>query len=140
MQSAVVLMLPCLLGVRAGMLAIMTYLGLGAAGYPVFANTANAVMGLAYFTGPTGGYLLGFAAAGIMTGAIYERFKAMKTPALIGLMLAGHAVILACGVAWLAYLSGVQQAIALGLTPFVFGSVVKSALAAMCVKGLSRAK
>jgi biotin transport system substrate-specific component len=48
-------------------------------------------------------------------------------------MLLGHALILSLGVAWLAYLLGWQKAITVGLTPFLLGSVLKSALAAAIV-------
>jgi biotin transport system substrate-specific component len=44
------------------------------------------------------------------------------------LFLAGHAVLLATGVAWLATLIGLDRAIAVGLLPFVPGTGVKVAL------------
>jgi biotin transport system substrate-specific component len=45
-------------------------------------------------------------------------------------MMLGHAVILACGVAWLATLFGLERAVEVGLVPFLFATVLKTALAA----------
>jgi biotin transport system substrate-specific component len=44
-------------------------------------------------------------------------------------MLIGTAIIFACGLAWLATLIGLPQAISAGLAPFVLGEAVKIALA-----------
>lgn len=41
------------------MAAILTCLGAGAAGLPVFAGSPERGIGLAYMMGPTGGFLIG---------------------------------------------------------------------------------
>lgn len=141
MQSAVVLMLPCVLGLYAGVTSVAIYLGLGAAGYPVFAQGAMAAMGPAYFAGPTGGYLIGFVAAAILLGFIAHRFKGVV--ALTGLMLLGHAVIFAGGVLWLAYglpQMGWDAALVAGFMPFIAGTLAKSVFAAMCVRGITKTR
>jgi len=140
MQSAVVLMLPCVMGLRAGMLSIALYLGIGLAGYPVFASAAIPA-GPFYFLGATGGYLLGFIVAGALVGRVYERtsYKAWL-PGLTALMLLGHVIILTIGGLWLAYgipAAGFDGALAMGVMPFLTGSVAKSVLAALCVAGFA---
>jgi biotin transport system substrate-specific component len=45
-------------------------------------------------------------------------------------MALGHAVILACGVFWLASLVGWERAVAVGLTPFWTATILKTVLGA----------
>jgi biotin transport system substrate-specific component len=135
LQTGVVLLLPCLLGTRGAMAVLAGYFAAGAMGLPVFAGPSSP----AYFLGPTGGYLLGFAAAALAVGTIYERRGDWSFVKLCALMLAGHALILALGAAWLAYGAtalGIEKAFASGILPFLSGSIMKSLLVASCVKGL----
>ncbi|MCP1326131.1 biotin transporter BioY, partial [Halomonas sp. 707D4] len=53
-------------------------------------------------------------------------------------MMLAHVLCLAAGGAWLAGLIGMEQAIALGVAPFLVGSVLKSALATVTLKLLAR--
>lgn len=138
LQTAVVLLLPCLLGWRVALGVLAAYFAAGAAGLPVF---AGAITGPAYFFGPTGGYLVGFAAAMTMVGLTFERKNDMSFIALFALMIAGHALILMLGTMWLAYgvpSLGMAQAFATGVVPFLIGSVLKSALVSSAVKALSK--
>jgi biotin transport system substrate-specific component len=135
LQTAVVLILPCLLGWRMGWSVLAAYFAAGAMGLPVF---AGALSGPAYFFGPTGGYLVGFIAAMVFAGMIYEKKKDWSFLSLSALMLVGHVIILALGVLWLAYgipFLGLSAAIASGFIPFIFGTILKSGLAAAVVKG-----
>jgi len=68
MQSYMVLVLGMALGPRLGPAAVAVYLAQGAIGLPVFAGTPEKGIGLAYMAGPTGGYLLGFFVAAVITG------------------------------------------------------------------------
>jgi biotin transport system substrate-specific component len=134
LQTAVVLMMPCLLGWRMALSALTAFLALGVAGAPVFAGP---VAGPAVFFGPTGGYLLGFAAAMAATAFVFERKTNWSLAALFALMLGGHAVILALGVAWLAFgvpVLGLQAAITGGLVPFLIGTALKAGLSAAVIK------
>lgn len=134
-QTVVVLMMPCLLGYRMALGILAAYFMAGLLGAPVFASGA----GPAYFAGPTGGYLAGFAAAVMLMGAALEYRKTWSFAALAALMLVGHAVILLLGVIWLAYGLpglGLNKAVATGLIPFLSGSMLKSVLAAGLVKSI----
>lgn len=51
-----------------------------------------------------------------------------------------NALCLAMGAAWLSVLIGVDQAIVYGVTPFLVGAVLKSALGAATLALLSRAR
>lgn len=141
-QTAVILALPCLFGWRMGLSAIVGYFMLGIMGLPVFAMAAGSTPGPAYFMGPTGGYLFGFALAAFCVGYAYEEFPAAKKlPVLFAIMLAGHAIILSLGAAWLAYgvpMMAFERAVAAGITPFIIGGVLKSAIAACFVRGIKQ--
>lgn len=137
-QTAVVLLMPCLLGWRLALAVLASYFAAGALGLPVFAGPA---VGPAYFMGPTGGYLAGFAAALILTGMTFERKSTWSFPLLGVLMLAGHAVILALGFIWLAYglpSLGADKAFVSGVAPFLIGSVIKSVIAAALIKSMQK--
>ncbi len=134
MQSFVVLFLGAALGPRLGTASVALYLGQGLAGLPVFAMPGAA--GPAYFLGTTGGFLLSFIPAAWIAG----HFARQGSPLVrVGAgMLIAHALILVLGMAWLAWLAqlasgatgvGVTRAFAVGVQPFIVGSLVKSALA-----------
>jgi biotin transport system substrate-specific component len=127
LQTLVVLLLGLALGWRLAFATVLLYLAQGAIGLPVFAGTPEKGIGLAYMLGPTGGYLVGFALAAAVTGWIAGHRRDFL--ALVAAALAGTATIWICGLLWLATLVGFQQAIALGLVPFLLGDLVKAALA-----------
>ena len=63
MQTFVVLFIGISFGYKIGVATIGLYLIEGIAGLPVFSNSPERGIGLAYFTGPTMGYLIGFLSA-----------------------------------------------------------------------------
>jgi biotin transport system substrate-specific component len=81
--------------------------------------------------GPTGGYLIGFALATWMCGALAARQWDRHVGRSLVAMTFAHVVILACGVLWLAALIGMDRAISVGLTPFIGATVAKTLLAAV---------
>jgi biotin transport system substrate-specific component len=140
MQSLAVLFLGAALGPRLGAAAVALYLAQGAMGYPVFANTPPQVASLAYFMGPTGGFLLSFIPAAFVAGVFSQRGASLGR-VLAGMTLA-HALIFAIGFAWLAFFAqltnggtgiGMSKAFAVGVWPFMVGTVVKVALATALV-------
>ena len=60
MQTFVVLFLGISLGYKVALATVGLYLLEGILGLPVFSNSPERGIGLAYFTGPTMGYLIGF--------------------------------------------------------------------------------
>ncbi|HUN94005.1 MAG TPA: biotin transporter BioY [Burkholderiaceae bacterium] len=130
MQTYVVLVIAMAYGRRLGMATMLAYLFAGAAGLPVFAGTPEKGLGVAYMAGPTGGYLVGFAVATWLVAKLAERGWDRRFVPCLAAMTAGHLLILGCGVAWLAVLIGGQRAIAVGFTPFVVATVLKTLLAA----------
>ncbi|MFQ5438859.1 MAG: biotin transporter BioY, partial [Paracoccaceae bacterium] len=60
-------------GARMGMATIVGYLLIGALGFDVFANSTAGTSGIAYMTGSTGGYLVGFVLATLALGWLARR-------------------------------------------------------------------
>ncbi len=131
-QTFAVLLLGATLGARRSAAALILYLAQGLAGLPVFAP--GGLPGPARLLGPTGGYLLAFPLAAFILGALIE-YLSRRWFNWLGAMLLADAVILAAGVAWLKFLTGVSwtQAAAAGLFPFVPGELLKVALVAACL-------
>ena len=129
LQTLVVLLIGVAFGWRMGFATVLAYLAQGAMGLPVFAGTPEKGLGLLYMAGPTGGYLVGFALAAAVTGWLAERGLDRTVIGTAVAMIAGTVVIYACGLVWLSNFVGMEKAFAFGMTPFLFGDLVKVALA-----------
>lgn len=137
MQTFAVPLVGALMGWRLAGATVLAWFAQAAIGLPVFASGG----GLAYFAGPTGGYLLGFLLTAIAVGWCAERgWTRGNVISSFALMLAAQIVILAFGMVWLAQLIGLEAAIASGVTPFIIGAVVKSALVVATVKAAFKLK
>jgi len=121
-QTAAVFLIAALLGKKRGAAAVSLYLIEGALGLPVFAGGKS---GLSALVGPTGGYLIGFLAAAYLVGAVVERgWDRTVVSSLLALALGNGAVYL-CGLTWLGLALGTQEALTLGLYPFLPGDLIK---------------
>jgi biotin transporter BioY len=127
-QTLAVLVTGVLLGSRRGSLSVLAYLAEGIVGLPVFAP--GGPLGLARLLGPTGGYLLGFVAAAYVTGLLAEKGWDRKVTTTLLAMLIGNVAIYAFGLPWLSLFAGIENALPLGLYPFVIGDILKAFLAA----------
>lgn len=125
MQTFVILAIGMAYGWRLGGATLLLYLAEGAVGLPVF----SAGGGIAYFAGPTGGYLVGFVLAAALTGWLAERGWDRRPMNTALAMLAGNVAIYVPGLAWLAALKGPEIAVKYGLMPFLVSDLVKLALA-----------
>lgn len=134
MQTLAATMIGALYGWRLGAITIAVWLLQGALGLPVFSNGTG---GIARFAGPTAGYLLAFPIAAALTGWLAERgWTGDRVVRAFLAMLAGNAVCLIIGGAWLAVLVGAEKAFWVGVAPFVLGAIVKSALGAAILKAM----
>lgn len=125
MQSFVIVALGLAYGPRLAAATVVAYLVEGAAGLPVFQSGA----GIAYFAGPTGGYLLGFVLAAYVVGLMAERGACRTLIGAVATVLAGEALIYLPGVIWLSYLLGPETALSGGLLVFMPAEALKAALA-----------
>ncbi len=136
MQTFAVALVGALYGWRLGGITVLAWLGEAAIGLPVLAGGAG---GLPHFLGPTGGYLLAFPLVAMLVGWLVERGWGGGRPghAFVAMMIA-HALCLGLGAAWLSLLIGIESAIVHGVIPFLFGSVLKSALGAGALAVVAR--
>ncbi|NLI99206.1 biotin transporter BioY [bacterium] len=125
LQTLVVLLSGALLGSRLGPLSVIVYIGLGMTGIPVFASGGA---GLARLLGPTGGYLVGFAAASFVAGFLFENGFGKTLFGRTLAMLAASVLIYAFGLARLASFTGWDSVLSLGLYPFIAGDMLKIGL------------
>lgn len=128
-----VILLSVLMG-RKGVYAVAAYLAEGIAGIPVF---AGGNCGLAYFLGPTGGYLVGYLVASCAVALLVERIKDRSSVKLFLAMLAADALIFAFGLFHLAFFVGVENALRLGLYPFIGFNMLKLLAAHQLIKKAS---
>lgn len=128
-----------LLGPIWGTAATGLYLSLGAVGLPVFANGAG---GAGQFAGPTGGFLVGYAAAAFVAGLLSDRrnWRFARTTAA---SLAGVAMLYAVGLPWFRMVLDARPgrdvtllAAFMIMAPYLVGDLVKAIAAAALIKAL----
>jgi biotin transport system substrate-specific component len=78
MQTFVVLFLGLSFGYKISIATISLYLLEGIFGLPVFSNSPERGIGLAYFTGPTMGYLIGFLTASYLASYVNSKDNIFK--------------------------------------------------------------
>jgi len=139
LQTGAVAMIAAAYGWRLGTATVLLYLFEGALGLPVFSDSPERGIGLAYLLGPTGGYLFGFAVEAFVIGWFAERGFDRNPLKLFGVMLLGDAVVFAIGLVYLGSVIGWDKPLLhLGFYPFVLGDIVKLALAAALVSAGAR--
>lgn len=127
------------LGPLWGGLAMALYLLAGALGAPVFANGATGLQTLLY--NDTSGYLWGFLAGAVVSGAIAHRqleprsLADVSVPVQVLALATGLLVIYAVGVPYFSSLTGAPVvAVATGMAPFFGVDVVKLGIAVAVVE------
>ena len=130
MQTFGVLLALGILGGKRGTISILCYLLLGAAGLPVFSGFRG---GIGAILGPTGGYLWGFLA----TGLVFWSLEKWSRPLA---MIAGIAVCYACGTIWyMTYTGGALAAVlAQTVLPYLIPDALKLVLALRLTKRLKK--
>ena len=133
LQTLAIFAIAAAYGRNLAVATLLAYIAEGAAGLPVFTQGA----GLAYLAGPTAGYLAGFVIAAAIVGAAADRGWSAHPVKLGAAMLAGEAVVLVLGAAWMISLFGMEKGLAYGVGPFIVTDLVKLALAAALVTAAS---
>jgi biotin transport system substrate-specific component len=140
LQTLAVLGSGAVLGARRGAASQLLYLGVGAAGAPIFANGDG---GLAWLTRAdalhaSGGYLWGYPVAAFVVGLVCERYGRsfyVTVPA----MLLGSVCLYATGLVWLhqaipvAWAGAGATTLHYGLWPFLLGDLAKIFAAAAII-------
>lgn len=110
---------------RYGAIPVLLYVILGVLGLPLF---HNGMAGIGVLLGPSGGYLIGFIMAGLITGLAYEyKSRIIRIAGIISATV----VIYLFGIAWLMYSLnlGFIPAVTTGALPFILGDAIKAAAA-----------
>jgi biotin transport system substrate-specific component len=130
LQTLFVLTAGGILG-RKGALSMCVYLAIGLIGVPVFAGYKG---GAGVILGPTGGYIIGFIPAAYIVGFLVEKKKNVFLS-----MIIGSGVVYLIGVPWLAFfLDGINQAVLVGMIPFIPGDILKSFGGSLITKEVRR--
>ena len=133
-QTLAVVLVGLSLGAVRGGLSMALYAVLGIVGLAVFSESSS---GWGVIAGPTGGYIIGFIFAAILTGWLAQRSWDRKWLRAFLATLAGTVTTFVVGLPWLAaYLGAVgapndlQSVLIAGFYPFVIGGIVKSLIGA----------
>lgn len=134
-QTFAVLLSGAVLGMRRGALSQLVYWFAGLTGLPFYSGGAG---GWEKGTGATMGYLIGFVVASGAIGYLAEKKHDRNFATSLPAMLLGSTIIYAFGAAWLSIhlnlplANGEQNAISLGVAPFLVGDLLKALVAAGC--------
>ena len=132
LQTLSVLLAGIALGPNLGVCSQALYLLVGLCGVPVFAGVEA---GPTFVFGSTAGYLAGFLLAPFVVGHLTSRQCA--TGRLFLATSVGMLTVFVLGVAWLAViLHSLEDALRLGLLPFLPAAAVKLALAGLIGRGV----
>tara|TARA_B100001989_G_scaffold211739_1_gene161254 strand:- start:266 stop:817 length:552 start_codon:yes stop_codon:yes gene_type:complete len=132
MQTFVVLFLGISFGYKIAIATVSLYLIEGILGLPVFSNSPERGIGLAYFTGPTMGYLIGFLTACFL--ASYIKVSDNYFIVITKLVVSVSSIYI-LGILWLGTLIGWDKPIfELGVAPFLLAEVFKIALLTILIK------
>ena len=123
MQTFVILLIGITLGYKIGLATVALYLFEGIFGLPVFANSPEKGIGLAYFIGPTMGYLIGFLFAVFFAG-LFKYDKGIINTFLKLIFSTSFIYIL--GTLWLGIFIGWEKPIfKIGVQPFLLAELFK---------------
>ena len=134
MQTFVVLLLGVSFGYKIALASVGLYLLEGILGLPVFSNSPERGVGLAYFTGPTMGYLIGFLFACFLSSMVK---KADNYLIIFLKLILSVSTIYILGVLWLGTIIGWDKPILeLGVMPFLIAEIFKICLLTVITKKL----
>lgn len=131
LQSLLVVLFPLMFGMRVGLIFVSAYLLAGGLGAPVFAGNES---GWDHFLGATGGFLLAFPIAALISGVAGE--MAYKIPSLNRLtfitgaiiLFVSQVIILLLGIGWMDALSHTSFDFTAKITSLMPRLLVKTAL------------
>ena len=132
MQTFVVLFLGISFGYKIALATVALYLFEGIIGFPVFSNSPEKGIGLAYFTGPTMGYLIGFLSACFLASFVKlsDNYFIIFTKLILSV-----STIYILGILWLGTLIGWDKPIfELGVAPFLLAEIFKIGLLTVLAK------
>ena len=138
MQTFVILLIGITFGYKVGIGIVSLYLFEGIIGLPVFANSPEKGIGIAYFVGPTMGYLIGFLVAVFFAG--YFKYNKGILDNLLKLTFSVSFIYI-FGILWLGTLIGWDKPIfKFGVEPFLLAELFKMLILSIIAGSLSKVK
>ena len=132
MQTFVVMLLGISFGGKVAIATVSLYLLEGIMGLPVFSNSPERGIGLAYFIGPTMGYLLGFLSASYLASLISKDDNQLV---ILFKLIISVSTIYLLGILWLGNVIGWDKPIfELGVMPFLLAEIFKIFLLVLLTK------
>ena len=132
MQTFIVLFLGISFGYKIALATVSLYLLEGILGLPVFSNSPERGVGLAYFTGPTMGYLIGFLSACFLASLIKNDDNYFL---IFFKLIFSVSTIYILGILWLGTLIGWDKPVLeLGVLPFLVAEIFKICLLTLIAK------
>lgn len=131
LQPTAVLLLALTYTQRRAFQSVLLWIGMGAAGLPVFA-TAN--IGLPI--GPTAGYIYSYLLITALIPYLREKIAVKSWFADMGLCLIATLINFGLGISWLSTFIGFEKAIEMGLLPFIIPGIIKAGLLCGALKAL----
>ena len=139
-QSLGVMLCGTVLGARRGALSVLLFLLLVAIGLPLLAGGRG---GLGVFTGPTGGFLVGFPIGAFVTGLLVEKLRSgpLAVVSTIAAIIGGIFVVYAFGILGFAVVTGKSvMASTMIMWPFIPGDIAKAVIAGLLTAALYNAR
>ena len=135
LQSLLVVFIPAILGWKWGTAAVLVYLVAGGLGAPIFAYGTS---GWERFTGSTGGFLLAFPLAAMLSGWAMEMRTQSKMIIAVLILFAGQLLILALGLLWQRAIVPIEETVYATLLRLGPGLLIKTALGSLTLVILAR--
>jgi biotin transport system substrate-specific component len=135
LQTLFVGLIASLFPLNISLVAITTYLILGALGFPVFAAGKS---GVAVLFGPSGGYLWSFIVVVITQRLIVSKINNLVTQGIANLV--GQFTALLIGTIFLGVANHLNpnQAYLLGFYPFIAGALIKAIITILLVQAVNK--
>ena len=132
-QTFGVTFLSLIWGRNRGLAVMLTYLGLGIAGVPLFA------MGQAGFSwGPTSGYLIGMVIASTWIGTLADRRWTQTFWRSYLASASGSFIVFTCGLGGLSFFVPQEALLSAGLYPYLPGDFMKTLAACLLALGINQ--
>jgi biotin transport system substrate-specific component len=137
-QTLAVMLAGSVLKPKSACLSMITFLILGIIGLPIFSGGS---CGISAIIGPTGGYLISWPIAALITALIIRRFKPNFLNIFITNIFSGILIVYIIGTVHLSVVANLdlKTALFVGALPFIPGDILKAALSSTIAVALRKA-
>lgn len=131
LQSFVISMLAIFLGSRKAPFAVLFFLAQATIGLPVL---AGGISNPFWILGLRAGYLIGFVLAAYVTARLLEKYRPQSFLKAWLILSSSEICISLMGCIWLGFFAGFENAVMMGVVPFIPGALIKISAATSVYK------